>query len=293
VEDFRVPVSNVSTQRAITDFLDRETERLDQLMAKKRRLVELLEEKRTALISHTVTKGLDPSVPMKDSGIPWLGEIPADWETRRMSAFARPGPKTFVDGDWVELPYITDEGIRLIQTGNIGVGAFREQGFRYIANESFHELRCTEVMPGDVLVCRLADPVGRACLAPNLGVRMITSVDVCVIKTHSNVDARYLVYLLSSTQYLAHLDAIARGGTRLRVSRSQLGQIHLPLPPIKDQARIADYLDKRVTVTGEITNKLSAQLDKLAEYRQALITAAVTGQLDFAEKMPGPQEAGD
>jgi restriction endonuclease S subunit len=290
VGDLPLALPSRPTQVAIADFLDRETERIDRLVEKKRRLIELLEEKRTALISHTVTKGLDQSVPMKDSGIAWLGEIPKHWETLRMSAFARPGAKTFVDGDWVELPYITDEGIRLIQTGNIGVGEYREQGFRYIAEESFYELQCTEVMPGDVLVCRLADPVGRACLAPELGVRMITSVDVCIVKTRSDVDARYLVYLLSSKQYLAHLDAIGRGGTRVRVSRSQLGQVRLPIPPLEDQERIAGHLDDRVPGIRHVMHKTEEQLDKLAEYRQALITAAVTGQLDVTAETPEPEE---
>ena len=118
----------------------------------------------------------------KDSGVEWLGEIPAQWEVKPIRALARPGYKTFTDGDWIESPYIRDQGIRLIQTGNIGVGEYREQGFRYINEETFRDFGCTEVVPGDVLICRLADPVGRACRAPDLGGRMITSVDVCILK---------------------------------------------------------------------------------------------------------------
>ena len=133
----------------------------------------------------------------RDSGVEWLGEVPEHWEVSRIAAVARRGSGTFTDGDWVELPYITDSGIRLIQTGNIGIGSYREQGFRYIEESSFDELRCTEIDPGDVLICRLADPVGRACLAPKLGVRMITSVDVCILKPSEQFSPPYIVHLLS------------------------------------------------------------------------------------------------
>ena len=139
--------------------------------------------------------------------------------------------------------------MRLVQTGNIGVGMYREQGFRYIDELSFEELRCTEVNPGDVLICRLADPVGRACLAPDLGVRMITSVDVCILKPSEWFSAEYLVFLLSSKGYLSHVDSLVRGGTRDRISRSMLGAIKVPRPSRLEQQAIADYLRRE---TGKI-----------------------------------------
>ncbi|MCY3704644.1 MAG: restriction endonuclease subunit S, partial [Gammaproteobacteria bacterium] len=230
-----LPLPPLDEQRAIAAYLDRETERIDALVAKKRSLLERLAEYRTALITRTVTRGLDPSVAMKDSGVEWLGEIPAHWEIGRISGVARSSPGSFTDGDWVELPYITDSGVRLIQTGNVGIGAYREQGFRYIEEASFDELRCTEVNPGDVLICRLADPVGRACLAPDLGVQMITSVDVCILKPSEQFSAEYLVLLLSSKRYLDYVESLVRGGTRDRISRSMLGAIKIPAPPEPEQ----------------------------------------------------------
>ena len=227
LKSLRVPAPSFPEQRAIAAFLDRETGKIDALVANKERLIELLQEKRTALISHAVTKGLDPDVPLKDSGVEWLGQIPAHWEVQPIRSLARPGYKTFTDGDWIESPYIRDEGVRLIQTGNIGTGTYREQGFRYIDIHTFHAFQCTEVVPGDVLICRLADPVGRACLAPDLGCRMITSVDVCILKTAEDIDPAFLVYALSADNYLGWLSGICRGGTRDRVSRSMLGAIRV------------------------------------------------------------------
>ena len=270
-------------QQAIAAFLDRETTKIDALVSKKQRLIELLREKRTALISHAVTKGLDPDVPMKDSGVEWLGEIPAHWEVKPIHSLARSGYKTFTDGDWIESPYIRDSGVRLIQTGNIGVGNYKEQGFRYIDDQTFSSFRCTQVMPGDVLICRLADPVGRACLAPNLGCRMVTSVDVCILKTAEDVNPAFVVYALSADNYLAWLNAICRGGTRDRVSRSMLGAIQVGKPPLPEQHAIAAFLDREAAKIDALVAKVEEAIARLEEFRIALISAAVTGRIDVRE----------
>ncbi|MEI6506795.1 MAG: restriction endonuclease subunit S, partial [Planctomycetota bacterium] len=127
-----MPVPPILEQRAILAVLDRETTKIDALIAEQQRLIELLQEKRQAVISHAVTKGLNPDAPMKDSGIEWLDLIPAHWQAVPVRLLAAPGAKTFTDGDWIESPYITQEGVRLIQTGNVGIGVYKEQGFRYV-----------------------------------------------------------------------------------------------------------------------------------------------------------------
>ena len=290
----RVQKPPYEEQRAIAAFLDRETAKVDALVAKKERLIELLQEKRTALITRAVTKGppaaaaaqagLDPNVPMKDSGVEWLGEIPAHWEAVPIRSLARPGFKTFTDGDWIESPFIREEGVRLIQTGNVGVGEYREQGFRYVDEETFRAFRCTEVLPGDVLICRLADPVGRACLAPDLGCRMITSVDVCILKTSPTVDAGYVVFALSGSSYLSWMSGICRGGTRDRVSRSMLGSIRVQKPPYEEQRAIAAFLDRETAKVDALVANVHDAIDRLKELRTALISAAVTGKIDVREE---------
>lgn len=281
-----VPVPERALQEEIASFLDRKTSAIDALIAKKERLIELLQEKRQALITQAVTKGLDPNVPMKDSGIPWIGSVPNHWKIVAVKRTAKPGRRTFTDGDWIESPFITEEGVRLIQTGNVGIGRYKEQGFRYVSHRTFHDLRCTEVIPRDVLICRLDGPVGRACLAPDLGVRMITSVDNAILKPRSDCDGRYLVYVLSSPKYLDWVQVLCRvgGGFRFRVSRSMLGDIQVPLPPGEEQRRIADLLDAQNQRILAVVTKLAAHCEKLREYRQALITAAVTGKIDLSKE---------
>jgi len=277
-----VPVPPLDQQRAVAAFLDRKAAAIDALVAKKERLIELLEEKRQALITQAVTKGLDPSVSMKESGIEWIDAMPSGWTTLPIKRLARSEPRAFTDGDWIETPFITESGVRLIQTGNVGQGQYKEQGFRYVSETTFADLRCTEVSPGDVLICRLDGPVGRACLAPALGVKMITSVDNAVLKVSSGHDPRFIVYVLTTPTYLGWVQGLCRvgGGFRFRISRSMLGEFRVPVPPFRDQQAIADRLDSRTKALAETTARLERQIVLLREYRQALISAAVTGKLD-------------
>lgn len=220
----------------------------------------------------------------KDSSVPWLGQIPAHWGKTVIKKLARQGYKTFVDGDWIESPFITDDGVRLLQTGNVGIGEFKEQGFRYISEETFATFRCTEIFPGDVLICRLAEPVGRACLAPNLGVRMITSVDVCILKLDEAFDARFVVYFLTNNQYLSWMQALCRGGTRDRVSRSMLGAIEFPVPPLSEQRAIAAFLDRETARLNALVAKKERLIELLQEKRTALISHAVTKGLGTGDE---------
>jgi type I restriction enzyme S subunit len=199
---------------------------------------------------------------------------------------ARDGYRTFIDGDWIEAPYITDGGVRLIQTGNIGTGYYKEQGYRYVSSQTFMELRCTPVLPGDVLICRLDGPVGRACLAPDLGCTMITSVDVTILKTDPSHDPRYLVYLLSFRPYLDWVGTLCRvgGGHRFRISRTMLGDFLVPLPPHDEQVMLSDHLDREAARIDSLVAATERQIFRLREYRQTLISAAVTGKIDVRGK---------
>ena len=228
---------------------------------------------------------LRPYPKYKDSGVEWLGEIPEGWEIIRIKKLAKHGCKTFVDGDWIEFPFIKDNGIRLIQTGNIGIGIYKEQGFKYIDEKTFAVFRCTEVLPNNVLICRLADPVGRACLAPNLGIKMITSVDVCILKPSDKFDSRYIVYFLSSNNYLDYLGSLSRGSTRGRISRSMLGNIEFVAPSLEEQTKIAKYLEQKTFKIDELIKKNERLVELLKEKRQAIISQAVTKGLDPNVKM--------
>lgn len=255
-------------QRAIADYLDEETSRLDALVDRKRSMLALLGEKKRGVIDHLVVPrelGGDAD----DGGDAW----PVTSLKRCVGFFA--------DGDWIESPFITEDGIRLIQTGNVGEGHYREQGYRYISKETFAELRCTEVYPGDVLISRLAGPVGCACRAPQLGLRMVASVDVVIVRPMVVLDSDFLVYWLSSSAHLELADLLARGTTMQRLSRSQVGDMPVPVPSLETQRQAVSELSRRLGQLEAAQQKLIRQIELLREHRQALITAAVTGELEI------------
>jgi len=154
---------------------------------------------------------------------------------------------TFADGDWIETKDQSDSGIRLIQTGNVGDGVFKDRAekARFISEETFKRIRCTEIRPGDCLISRLPDPVGRACIIPETGERMITAVDCTILRfDRSAMDPEFFVYFAQSRDYLSEIAARSTGTTRLRISRANLGNVTIPLPTLNEQKRIVAVLDE-------------------------------------------------
>ena len=164
---------------------------------------------------------------------------------------------TFIDGDWIEAKDQSGSGIRLIQTGNVGVGTFKDKGdrARYISEETFNRLNCTEVVEGDILISRLPEPVGRACIIPaGLG-KSITAVDCTIIRLNDKVLPKFFVAFTNTPDYAMQIKKVLSGTTRLRVSRANLGKIQVPLPSIDKQQQfvtIAEQADKSGFRTQQI-----------------------------------------
>jgi type I restriction enzyme S subunit len=153
----------------------------------------------------------------------------------------------FADGDWIESKDQSPEGVRLVQTGNVGEGQFKDRAekARFISQETFARLRCTEIFAGDCLISRLPDPVGRACLIPATGERMITAVDCTIVRfDQGRLLPEFFAYYSQAGDYLAAVDREATGTTRKRISRARLALIPVPLAPIPEQRRIVAILDE-------------------------------------------------
>lgn len=163
--------------------------------------------------------------------------------------------EVFADGDWIESKNQSSSGIRLIQTGNVGNGFFknRKNKARYISQKTFKELRCTEIFEGDCLVSRLPDPVGRACILPDTGERMITAVDCTIIRfDKEKILPEFFNYYALSLDYLSLVDRETTGTTRKRISRKNLGKIPVPVPPIPEQKRIVALLDEAFDALDQV-----------------------------------------
>lgn len=221
----------------------------------------------------------------KESGIDWLGVIPQHWSVMPLARIASGPGSLFIDGDWVESKDLADEGIRYITTGNVGEGKYKEQGSGYISQEKFDELRCTEVLPGDVLISRLNLPIGRACVVSDLGERIITSVDNVITRPDDGYSRTYLAYMLSSAAHFANMEILARGTTMQRISRSALGQVRFAFPSPNEQMAIASFLDRETAKIDTLVAEQEQLITLLKEKRQAVISHAVTKGLDTSVPM--------
>lgn len=171
------------------------------------------------------------------------GKMKTNWEVKKLGEVCT----LFADGDWIEKKDQSSDGIRLIQTGNVGIGVYKDRGekARYISKKTFERLRCTEIIEGDCLVSRLPDPVGRACILPSIEEKMITAVDCTIIRFYQKtILSKWFVYYSLSNEYQTQINQQVSGATRLRISRNNLGCIKIPLPSLLEQKRIVSILDK-------------------------------------------------
>ena len=175
----------------------------------------------------------------------------------------------FTDGDWIESKDQSESGIRLVQTGNIGEGRYLEKEARakYISEETFYKLKCTEIFPGDILVSRLPEPVGRACIVPEKTERMITAVDCTICRPNESlISKEYLCYFMRSNAYYTRLLGNVTGTTRKRISRKNLGRVELQIPTKDEQKIVVERLDCLVKAIDSRTKELQL-LDELIKAR--------------------------
>ena len=269
-------------QRAIAEFLDRETGKIDALVAKKERLIELLQEKRTALITHAVTKGLDPTAPTKPSGIPWLGNIPAHWEVKKLGHLGslqnglNIGGEAFGSGD----PFVSYSDVYGNSTvPNQPAGLVKSTA----EDQRKYGLRC-----GDVLFTRTSETVDDIGVASTClqEIPRVTFAGFLIRFRPSSTDLNpnYSSFLFRNQGVQDFFSGSMNLVTRASLSQGLLKTLPIGVPPIHEQVRIAEYLEKTDAAFDRLTDNLVRLGDTLAEQRTALISAAVTGKIDVREE---------
>lgn len=183
---------------------------------------------------------------------------------------------TIIDGDWIESKDQSEDGIRLIQTGNIGVGRYfeKEKAAKYISDETFKTLNCTEVFDGDVLVSRLPDPIGRACMIRNLKTRAITAVDCTIMRFKEQLQAELFLQYATTQEYFNKLQSLAGGSTRTRISRKELEKLKVKLPKEDKRARLINDLFKQ---QDRILITLEKELEQWQQKKKSLMQLLLTG----------------
>jgi type I restriction enzyme S subunit len=269
-------------QRAIAAFLDRETARIDELIAKKQRLIELLAEKRTALISHAVTKGLNPDAPMKDSGIPWLGETPLYWNIERLKFRYRR-----IEQGWS--PQCENRTTEPGEWGVLKVGCMNTENYNESENKALpanlDPIPHYEINVGDLLMSRsntveLVGSVGR--VHATQGRIMLCDKLYRIALDPRKLGLEYAVHLLRSRAARLQIerDATGASASMKNISNDRVGNLVLAFPDLSEQARIVTYLDVACRKTSQVASAIRSAVDTLREYRSALISAAVTGKID-------------
>jgi len=262
-------------QRVISAFLDRETAKIDALIEKNERLIELLQEKRTALITQAVTKGPDPSVPMKDSGVEWLGKIPMHWEVKPLSQILRRITYGFTN----PMP-VSEEGPFMLTAFDIGDGKVLYENARHTTNDAF-ELNLTEKSKpreNDILLTK-DGTLGRVAVAD--GRRICINQSVALLRFDKKLAiVDFFSFLLRSSVYQDRI-IFEAGGTAIKhIYVSRLAKMPIALPSNSEQSSISIYLIREAAKLDALVYKIRQAIDRLKEYRIALISAAVTGNID-------------
>lgn len=280
MKNIRIAVPPIQEQVAIASYLDRATARIDALIAKKTRFIELLRERRQALITHSVTRGLDEGVPTKDSGVEWLGEVPAHWNVSKLAYVVREQggktPSTTVDAFWNgDIPWITPKDMKFPEiTGSIDK----------ISEVAISGFGMTLLPPNTILVVVRGMILTHSFPVAELKVPATINQDMKALIPVKGLLPKYLRLLLESYREYVVSMAVAEAGHGTRVLRTEVWRL-LPvlLPPYDEQQAIVAHLDRAIARIDNLVAKTERSIDLLREHRTALITAAVTGKIDLRD----------
>ena len=281
---FKVPMPPHNEQVTIAAFLDRETAKIDALIAEQEKLIALLAEKRQATLSHAVTRGLNPNAPMKDSGVAWLGEVPAHWDVKRVKHLVRESIAGPYGSSLTKSMYVAS-GYRVYGQQQVIPDDF-SVGDYYISEEKFAAMSRYQVAPDDILISVMGT-IGRAAVVPHKVEPGIINPRLVLYRVFERlVLPRYLQTFLNNPTSERYFSLAAQGTTMEGLNMGSIGELYVALPPPNEQLEILKF----VQLEGEKLDALSVESERaialLKERRSALIAAAVTGQIDVRGALP-------
>jgi len=269
-------------QQQIVTFLDDKTQKIDSLIQQKEKKIELLKEKRTSLINHVVTKGLDPNVEMKDSGVDWIGEIPNHWSKTKISRFCEVKDGTHDTPKYID---ISENSIPLVTSNSFVNGKIDFSKSKRISQEDYIEInKRSDVKLNDVIMSMIGSNIGNKVLVQTE--KPFSIKNVCLFKTSNNkkLDSKYLIYLIESKYLKYQVDFNQKGGGQPFLSLDELRNLLFPFPQISEQQQIVEYLDNQTEEIDTLIQLEQKKIDTLKEYRQSLISEVVTGKIRVCEE---------
>ena len=275
-KELYLPVPSISEQTSIVYYLDTAISKIDAAIAQQQKMIDLLNERKQIIINNAVTKGLDPNVKMKPSGIDWIGDIPENWEIRKLKSIVeKVGSSVTPRGGG---SVYVDEGIMLIRSQNVYYEGFKLNDVAYITEAIDKDMSNTRVKDGDVLINITGGSIGRCYFVPEGFPRANVNQHVCIVRPCS-FSTKYLYYLLRSYCGQVQVDLQQTGGNRDGLTSAALKNFLLPIPPEKEQIGIIKYLDKNDKVLQSSIENCNRQISLLQERKQIIINDVVTGKV--------------
>lgn len=275
VAKLKFPVPPLSERNAIANFLDHETAKIDTLIEKQQQLIQLLKEKRQAVISHAVTKGLNPHAPMKDSGVEWLGQVPEHWLPCSLKHYA-----SVIDCKHITAEFL-DDGFPLASISEVKEWFVNLASAKFTSERFYQDLIGGGRKPvaGDIIYSRNAT-VGEAALVTSDMPDFAMGQDVCLIRLEKELSPEYIMYVLKSPVVLRQLELAMVGSTFKRINVDDIRNFSLAMPPIDEQIEIVEQLKFLLTKYDRVICSAQDSIFLMQERRTALISAAVTGKID-------------
>jgi type I restriction enzyme S subunit len=273
MKNISIPIPSLKEQRIIADFLENETSKIDYLVAELEKLIELLKEKRQAVISHAVTKGLIPENKMKDSGVERLGKVPENWDIKPIQWIASINDEVLPESTDVdyEIQYVDIGGVNL----SSGVESSELHKFKDAPSRARRIVK-----HGDVIVSTVRTYLRAIAFVKEPPLNMIVSTGFAVIRSRSGLESNFAQFALQSTNFIDEVISRSTGISYPAINASELAKIKIPLPPIEEQITISSYLNNQTFEIDSLISESTKIIALLQERRSALITAAVTGQID-------------
>lgn len=277
IASLKVSAPSYPLQQTIANFLDHETAKIDTLIEKQQQLIQLLKEKRQAVISHAVTKGLNPDAPMKDSGVEWLGQVPEHWEVSQLKYKIKHG--TSITYGIVQAGPHVEDGVPYIKTSDMAGDKLPIDGYSKTSHAIDNSYSRSKVFEGDIVIAIRAS-VGKCLLVPSEISGANLTQGTAKISPSSEIGSEYMLSYLSSAPVQLHLNTIAKGATFKEITLDMLRRVPVLVPPSEEQVKIMAEVNFFVDRFSSLIVNAEKQMALLSERRTALISAAVTGKID-------------
>lgn len=287
IGNISIPNLTKENIECIVKYLNHQTAIIDQLILQEEKLIELLKEKRQAVINEALTKGLDPNAKMKDSGIKWLGEVPNDWLVRRIGFIA-----DLITGfPWKSELFDFEEGIKIVRGENVSEGFLRwgdrtrfwkqevEIDSKYFLNEN------------DIVIAMDGSKVGKNyVLISSDDLPLLLHQRMCRLRVRESILPKFISYYIGSDMFKYYIDISKTDPMVPHITQKNIFDFELVIPSFQLQQDIVNYLDEKIDAIEDLTSKEERQIEKLKEYRKSIIAEAVTGKIDVRDWQPNKQQ---